>query len=415
VNRIREALDDDPGTPGYVETVPRRGYRFIAPVAIPEKEDAPAGLTSADTSGAIAHTTDALEFLPVESSTIAPKDVANSSRTGRIATITLASILIAALIFGIWLALPTPQPRILKSTQLTNDGMSKCCLVTDGSWIYFSENDPDTNLYHIKHIPVTGGDPTLLPVPALEGSLNIQDISPDHDRLPVSSIVSWMEGSLWSVPLGASSPRPLNDVPVIRDFDGVTWSPDGKRVVYASGFDLYVAQSDGTEPRKLFTTKGIVSSPVWSPDGKSVRFAATESAKTDVDALFEVSAEGGEPRKVTPKWPNTSSQCFGNWTPDGKYFLFLADCGGRANIWAIRENRTFPNLRRREPMRLTTGPIRYGTFAFSPDGKKILTQGIELRGEVDDTIASLRSLFPFVPPSPLIVVFTRMMANGWPM
>src|ERR1700679_595132 len=33
VNRLREALNDNAGTPQYVETVPRRGYRFIAPVA----------------------------------------------------------------------------------------------------------------------------------------------------------------------------------------------------------------------------------------------------------------------------------------------------------------------------------------------------------------------------------------------
>jgi DNA-binding winged helix-turn-helix (wHTH) protein len=39
VNRIREALDDNAGAPRYVETVPRRGYRFIAPVAaLPETE-----------------------------------------------------------------------------------------------------------------------------------------------------------------------------------------------------------------------------------------------------------------------------------------------------------------------------------------------------------------------------------------
>lgn len=39
VNKVREALNDDAGTPQYVETVPRRGYRFIAPVAaIPATE-----------------------------------------------------------------------------------------------------------------------------------------------------------------------------------------------------------------------------------------------------------------------------------------------------------------------------------------------------------------------------------------
>jgi DNA-binding winged helix-turn-helix (wHTH) protein len=39
VNRVREALNDNAGTPQYIETVPRRGYRFIAPVAeIPPTE-----------------------------------------------------------------------------------------------------------------------------------------------------------------------------------------------------------------------------------------------------------------------------------------------------------------------------------------------------------------------------------------
>src|SRR5438270_7616567 len=33
VARIREVLDDSSETPRYVETIPRRGYRFIAPVA----------------------------------------------------------------------------------------------------------------------------------------------------------------------------------------------------------------------------------------------------------------------------------------------------------------------------------------------------------------------------------------------
>src|SRR6202522_2973781 len=32
VNRVREALNDNAGAPQYIETVPRRGYRFVAPV-----------------------------------------------------------------------------------------------------------------------------------------------------------------------------------------------------------------------------------------------------------------------------------------------------------------------------------------------------------------------------------------------
>ena len=42
VNRVRDALNDNAGTPPYVKTVPRRGYRFIAPVAAAPQTEAPA-------------------------------------------------------------------------------------------------------------------------------------------------------------------------------------------------------------------------------------------------------------------------------------------------------------------------------------------------------------------------------------
>jgi Tol biopolymer transport system component/DNA-binding winged helix-turn-helix (wHTH) protein len=391
VNRVREALNDNAGTPQYVETVPRRGYRFIAPVESQGKDNAPTRPISADISGTIAQATGTPESQPRQSPTTIAKDIANSSRIRwRIAVLSIASILIAFLILGIWLVLSIPQPRILKSTQLTNDGMDKCIcgvtdgsMVTDGSRIYFTENDPDTDHARIKHIPVTGGEATAISVPTLKGSLLINDISPDHDRLLVWAGLSPMEGSLWTVPLAASSPRPMGDVHVGVGFHGIRWSPDSQRLVYANGSDLYLAQGDGSEPRKLLTSKGIVSKPVWSPDGKLVRFLATKSANSDVNTLLEVSAGGGEPREVTPGWQSKSSVCFGNWTPDAKYFLFLTDCDGKTDIWAIRESRSFMDFRKREPVLLTSGPMGYDSFAFNFDGKKMFIQEFQLRGEVD--------------------------------
>ena len=46
VNRVREALNDNAGTPQYIETVPRRGYRFIAPVAADPQTEAHAPAAS---------------------------------------------------------------------------------------------------------------------------------------------------------------------------------------------------------------------------------------------------------------------------------------------------------------------------------------------------------------------------------
>jgi DNA-binding winged helix-turn-helix (wHTH) protein len=51
VNRIREALNDNAGTPQYIETVPRRGYRFIAPVTAPPQSAASVEIPAQPRSG----------------------------------------------------------------------------------------------------------------------------------------------------------------------------------------------------------------------------------------------------------------------------------------------------------------------------------------------------------------------------
>src|SRR6476469_6233088 len=51
LKRLRAALDDDPENPRFIETIPRRGYRFIAPVSIvdttPEKDSSRASAPEA--------------------------------------------------------------------------------------------------------------------------------------------------------------------------------------------------------------------------------------------------------------------------------------------------------------------------------------------------------------------------------
>src|SRR5215469_16845074 len=51
VNRIREVLGDSASSPRYVETVPRRGYRFVAEVRLPEQAEIVASLTASAVSG----------------------------------------------------------------------------------------------------------------------------------------------------------------------------------------------------------------------------------------------------------------------------------------------------------------------------------------------------------------------------
>jgi eukaryotic-like serine/threonine-protein kinase len=85
---------------------------------------------------------------------------------------------------------------------------------------------------------------------------------------------------------------------------------------------------------------------------------------------------------VTSQWKDKSFEAFGRWTPDGRYYIFLAG-QDRLDIWALRERRRFLSFRAPQLIRLTSGPILYSSLAFSSDGKKIFTRGIEVRGEVE--------------------------------
>jgi eukaryotic-like serine/threonine-protein kinase len=313
--------------------------------------------------------------------------VAAKTRRAKRMVVGIVIVALGVLAFGIWVMLPALQPRVLRATELTNDRRLKCCVVTDGSRVYFTERDRD-GINRIKYIPFTGGDPITLPTPSLDtwGGTRILNISPNNDRLLVQHQASPTDPrcSFWIVPLSGSSPRPLTTVQT--DCGGGAWSPDGQMLVYGTGSALFLIRNDGTEPRRLATTKGTVDNPVWSPDGKSVRFHQTDAnIGATPTSLYEVSAEGGEPHKVTPHWKEQSWKYWGRWTPDGKYFLFCSKSylNGRSDIWAIREHQLFLGMRNRDPIQLTAGPLGYVTLGFSPDGKKIFSAGFEARGELE--------------------------------
>ncbi|TPN84759.1 S41 family peptidase [Aquimarina algicola] len=84
--------------------------------------------------------------------------------------------------------------------------------------------------------------------------------------------------------------------------------------IYAE--DLWVANLDGSQPRRLTIDKGIESNPVFSPDGKSIAFSADYDGNTDV---FIVPVNGGVPKRLT--WHPGMDITLG-FSPDGKHVLF---------------------------------------------------------------------------------------------
>ncbi|MCI0620854.1 MAG: CadC family transcriptional regulator, partial [Acidobacteria bacterium] len=203
------------------------------------------------------------------------------------------------------------------------------------------------------------------------------DISPDRSELLVSRGDDEYEGSLWVLPVLGGAPRRLGN---LAGHDA-TWTPDGRQIVYANGSSLYLAKSDGTESRKFVTVEGRPYWPRWSPDGSRLRFTVT-SAQNSTASLWEVAADGSNPHPLLPGWNNPGNECCGNWTADGRYFVFQSTRNRSTNIWARREQTGLFQRGSQEPVQLTIGPLNYYFPAPSPDGKKLYVVGEQKRGEL---------------------------------
>jgi len=360
INKIREALGDSADTPRFVETLPRRGYRFIAPVE------------------------------PVAAVSPPPTETAVRDRRYNVRWLfaLVAGVGLILLAFtAYWLTRPLPPPRVLRTLQLTNTGRQKReGLVTDGLRVYFSELVAGRTVLH--QASTASGEVAPVPTPA-EG-VWIWDISPDGAELLVDTSVSQAdEYPLRIMPTLGGSPRAVGNI-LAHD---ASWSPDGRKIVYANGNDLYVANRDGSDAHKLVTASGLTWWPRWSPDGQHLRFAALDTPQAAL-RLWEVSADGTNLHRVLPAWNN--SHCCGKWTADGNYFVFQALRDGKWNLWAIREKASLFRRAGRVPVQLTDGPMDFGSPLPSKDGKRLFTGGTQRRGELVRYDATTQHFVPYL-------------------
>lgn len=87
--------------------------------------------------------------------------------------------------------------------------------------------------------------------------------------------------------------------------------------------------------------------------------------------MWEVSSDGRDLRQVAP---GLSNACCGNWTADGRYFVFQALQGDLYGLWAIREKPALFYRSSREPARLSTHGMDFRGAVLSSDGQLIFSR-----------------------------------------
>ena len=287
----------------------------------------------------------------------------------------------------ILLRAPLPPPRITGSKQITNDGLPKISLATDGNRIYFTENPPAR--YAIAQVSVNGGEAAPLDVP-VENPI-VTAVSVERSELLLGQQQSIGASAFWAMPVPAGSPRRLGDS---YGYSAV-WTPDGK-LWFAHGKNLFVAEHDGASPRKILSAPDpIGESLAISPDGTRVRFNTANDVNSTSE-LWEARSDGSQMHRVFPGWNNPPNECCGAWTPDGNYFLFQSTRDGAVDIWIAPDHSSWWRKVSPQPVQLTTGPLRFSNPLPSRDGKKLFVIGVQPRAELVRYDEKSRDFIPFL-------------------
>jgi serine/threonine protein kinase/Tol biopolymer transport system component len=287
----------------------------------------------------------------------------------------IGAIVVVGVAAYLWMR-PMPEPHVANYVQLTHDGLQKSLIGTDGSRLFLTI--ADSGVEDTAAVPFTGGEPTRIALPS-PGMFPV-DLSPDGSSFLVVDGTGYpATGPLWSLPVLGDSPRRLGDA----SGHAGAWSADGKQLAFGKGTEVYLANADGTDARKLATMKNLVSGLAVSPDGSRVQVETEEISQSGTSvvvgerSIWEVSAKGTGPRSLVPESQNSTNECCGRWTADGKNFVFQS--GGQ--IWALPgEGRLLQ--RKAKPIQLTSSPMQLQSPLPSKDGKKLFVVGMTFRGEL---------------------------------
>jgi Tol biopolymer transport system component len=316
--------------------------------------------------------------------------VAMNIRGFRLAYLAYAVIpiaLAAALIY--LLTRPTPVPRVLSYTQLTRDGRMKVGkLVTDGPRVYFTEKAQDGWL--IAQIATVGGE--VVPVSeALKNPL-VQDLSQARSELLLIDAAGSAPCPLFTLPLPGDLPRRVGNVLATS----AAWSPDGQAIAYTAEGGVYLCESDGQEPRKIASVRGVATHICWHPNGSLLRFTVTDP-RSNSDSIWEVRPDGAKLHPFlsgwfAPQWVRSES-----WTADGRFFILTSHLKDSGDLFVLREGGPFAELQRRRLAQLTAGPMDFGGAVPSRDGKRVFSLGSIVQSEVQRYDRESRQFVPYLP------------------
>jgi Tol biopolymer transport system component len=285
-------------------------------------------------------------------------------------------VLLAVLLFPVgailWLHSRLLPAKLINLSQVTHDGVAKVTVLSDGSFLYVTETLKGQRFVS----RVNGSEASRLPL-SIPGP-TAHSIAFDHGAL----LLGDSDGELWTLQLSTSLLHSLG-----LTGHSASLAPDGQHVAYANDSELYVANSDGTQVRRLASVGGTVFYPRFFPDGKRIRFSVSNTVQNSTTtSLWEVGSDGAGLHPLFPGWHDPPGECCGSWTSDGRYYIFQVTQSRPANmtnLWALAEPAgRFQRKPPAKPVQLTPGPMSFGNAAPDPKSNgKVWALGVQPAGE----------------------------------
>ncbi len=383
IHGLRKALGDDSSEPRYIETIPKRGYRFVAPVKISQADEKQIGFSGieGDTVVIEKHTFarvvrdefEETDFPTDSNETKLPTEHAPHKKKRRIqAGLVAGALAVTAVAAFVYMTRPTvtAPPAVSRARsmliRLTNNNAMDCdpAWSPDGSRIVFWSNRDGT-----KQIYVIDADGSN--VKRLTNNF-ADDVNP-----------SWSPDGRRIL---FDSERDGNKEVYVMDADGgnqirltrnnavdttATWSPVGGLIAFASNrdtgppynpynLDIYVMNADGSNVRRIVDDPEYDVGPQWSPDGRKIVFMTGRNRNFDV---YEMNADGTGQKNLTSDYDKSDGAPV--WSLDGRNIAFSRKIQGKDQIFVMSSDGG--NLKQ-----VTHGSANNASPGWSPDGSKLI-------------------------------------------